>query len=177
MPIKARATWLLNVSLPQSALAKELCVTAIADNCYAPLVQKDVFELLFPPGLIRLELQLLLEDYLRKKAVQEVQKGNTHDLAIHMSAGGCGPIPQNGGGGMISPSKMSPPFLSPSQLLSSSVCAGSRDLFEQVLTEDISPPILGAKFESKLVTIPSQVLKEWCDIFPCDAKSTEKVNS
>lgn len=37
------------------------------------------------------------------------------------------------------------------------------------MTEDIAPPLLGAKFESKLVTIPSQVLEEWCHAHPLRA--------
>ena len=39
---------------------------------------------------------------------------------------------------------------------------GSRDLFELVLSEDLVPRLRGAKFESKLVTIPCKVLQEWC---------------
>ena len=38
---------------------------------------------------------------------------------------------------------------------------GSRDLLEQVVTKDISPPLQGAKFESKLVTISSDLLQQW----------------
>ena len=43
--------------------------------------------MLFPPGLIRLEMQLLLEDHLRQKVVGKVLGGGAQDLAIHMSAG------------------------------------------------------------------------------------------
>ena len=30
------------------------------------------------------------------------------------------------------------------------------------MTKDISPPLLGAKFESKLVTVSSSLLRQWC---------------
>lgn len=68
------------------SLAREICMNAITDNCYALLVKNDLFDVTLPLGLIRLELLLLLEDYL-KKVTEEVRGGSTKDLTIHLSAG------------------------------------------------------------------------------------------
>ena len=70
----------------QKPLARELCCDAIANKCYAPLVKNCVFDVTLPLGLIRLELQLLLEDCL-KKIASEVANGCSKDLTIHLSAG------------------------------------------------------------------------------------------
>ncbi len=40
------------------------------------------------------------------------------------------------------------------------------------MTKDISPPLLGAKFESKLVTISSSLLQQWCAARPGSEDST-----
>ncbi len=113
-------------------------MTAIRDSCYAPLIIKSLFEVTLPPGLIRLELKLLLEDHLRKVAV-EIRKGSSQDLVIHLSAGK----------EILSIYKphpcATPPYI------------GSRDLLEQVLTTDITP-VLSAKFESRLITISNDFL-------------------
>ena len=66
--------------------ARELCSQAISDNCYAPLIKNDVFDVTLPLGLVRLELQLLLENCLENLA-SEVVSGSTKDLVIHLSAG------------------------------------------------------------------------------------------
>lgn len=70
-------------------MARELCEEAIAGSRYAPLVKRDLFDITLPLGLMRLEMQLLLEDALRKVAA-EVGSGCTKDLIIHLSAGQCG---------------------------------------------------------------------------------------
>ena len=85
MPQTIRLTFLLSL---QVSLARELCEDAIAGSRYAPLVKRDQFDVTLPLGLIRLEMQLLLEDRLRKVAA-EVGSGCTKDLTIHLSAGQC----------------------------------------------------------------------------------------
>ena len=48
----------------------------------------NVFDVTFPLGLIRLELQLLMEDYLVSKVLTEVlEKECVRDLTIHLSTG------------------------------------------------------------------------------------------
>lgn len=67
-------------------MAQKLCETAIADSCYAPMIKKDVFEVTLPVGLVQLELHLLLREHL-KKLSDELGKGSTRDLVIHLSSG------------------------------------------------------------------------------------------
>ena len=68
----------------QLSLAKELCESAISDSCYAPLTRGNLFEIMFPLGVTKLELQLLLEDHL-KKLTLDITKERMRNLVIHLS--------------------------------------------------------------------------------------------
>ena len=71
----------------QSDVARRLCKGAIAENYYTcPLVQGDLFEVALPPGLVEVEVHLLLEDHLRR-VVKDLEGREMRPLIVHFSAG------------------------------------------------------------------------------------------
>ena len=70
----------------QSDVARRLCKGAIAENYYSPLVQGDLFEVVLPPGLVEVEVHLLLEDHLRR-IVKNLDGREMRPLVVHFSAG------------------------------------------------------------------------------------------
>ena len=71
----------------QSDVARRLCKGAIAENYYTcPLVQGDLFEVALPPGLVEVEVHLLLEDHLRR-VVKDLEGREMRPLVVHFSAG------------------------------------------------------------------------------------------
>ena len=70
----------------QSDVASRLCKDAIAENYYSPSVQGDLFEVVLPPGLVEVEVHLLLEDHLRR-IVKDLDGREMRPLVVHFSAG------------------------------------------------------------------------------------------
>lgn len=75
-------------SLGRAEEARELCKAAIARGVYSPLACKDVFQLVLPMGLDRLEIQLLLGHHLEGLG-ENVRRGELQPLTIGFAAGVC----------------------------------------------------------------------------------------
>ena len=70
----------------QVKLAKDLCKAAIAENAYCPLIHNDLFKVVLTPGLVGVELHLLMEDHLRRLA-DEVNVDSMRPLSIQFCPG------------------------------------------------------------------------------------------
>ena len=67
-------------------LAKDLCKAAISENAYCPLVHNDLFKVVLTPGLVGVELHLLMEEHLRRLA-EEVNIDSMQQLSIQFCPG------------------------------------------------------------------------------------------
>ena len=67
-------------------MARDLCKSAIADNCYCGLARDNLFRVTLPMGLVRIELYLLLEDHLKKIGAR-VGEDELQPLVIQSCAG------------------------------------------------------------------------------------------
>lgn len=63
-----------------------MCKAAIFEEAYCPLVKNDLFKVFLSPGLVGVEIHLLLESHLRRLAV-EVNKDSIKPLSIQFCAG------------------------------------------------------------------------------------------
>ena len=70
----------------QVKLAKSLCKAAISENAYCPLVHNDLFKVVLTPGLVGVELHLLMEEHLRRLA-EEVNVDSMQQLSIQFCPG------------------------------------------------------------------------------------------
>lgn len=68
-------------------LARDLCKTAISEDAYSPLVTSgDIFKAYLSPGLVGVEIHLLIENHLQRLAA-EVDKDSMKTLIIQFYAG------------------------------------------------------------------------------------------
>ena len=74
------------VFFTQVKLARDLCNSAISEEAYCPLVQNDLFKVFLSPGLVGVEVHLLLEHHLRRLAL-EVDSDTVMPLNIQFCAG------------------------------------------------------------------------------------------
>lgn len=63
-----------------------MCKTAISENAYCPLVHNDLFKVVLTPGLVGVELHLLMEDHLRRLA-DEVNVDSMRPLSVQFCPG------------------------------------------------------------------------------------------
>ena len=66
-------------------LARKLCWEAIVGKFYSPLVQDKLFEAVLPPGVVEVEIHLLLEDHL-KRIAKELEGREIQPLVVHFTA-------------------------------------------------------------------------------------------
>ena len=70
----------------QPTIARDLCKTAIAENYYSPLVNRDIFTVTLPVGVVGVEMHLLLESHLRRVA-KELGRKELQPLTVLFTAG------------------------------------------------------------------------------------------
>ena len=70
----------------QVKLAKDMCRTSISECAYCPLVHNDLFKVVLAPGLVGVELHLLMEDHLRRLA-HEIDTCKMQPLIIQFCPG------------------------------------------------------------------------------------------
>ena len=68
--------------------ARDLCRTAIKEKMYSPLAMSDMFQVILPMHVVRVEAHLLLESHLRRIGnVMMTSKQWLQPLTIHFAAG------------------------------------------------------------------------------------------
>ena len=67
-------------------MTRDLCMTAISEGSYCPLVQDNLFKVFLPMGLVRVEIHLLLEEHLRRVA-REVWKDKDNHQPLYIQFG------------------------------------------------------------------------------------------